>query len=123
LALLPGVVMVGAAVLAQTPGSAPAESLPKKSYTNKTMFRLPVRIDEPARGSVQEIRLYVKRGTGDWACEQTAPPTQSFFAYHAAHDGEYWFTVVTVNKQGQANPADVAREPPSLIVVVDTQAP
>src|SRR5262245_34518893 len=117
-------VMVGAAVLAQSPGATmAADSLPKKSYTNKTMFRLPVRIDEPSRGSVQEIRLYVKRGTGEWACEQTAPPTQSFFAYHAPQDGEYWFTVVTVNKQGQANPADVTREPPSLVVVVDTQAP
>ena len=124
LLLLPGVVMVGAAVLAQGPGAAPpADALPKKTYTNKSMLRLPLRIDESARSAVREVRLYVKMGVGDWSCAAVAPPMQSHFAYQAPRDGEYWFSVVTVDQSGQANPPDVGRELPNLIVVVDTQMP
>ncbi|HMF14865.1 MAG TPA: hypothetical protein VKE94_21265, partial [Gemmataceae bacterium] len=41
----------------------------------------------------------------------------------APSDGEYWFTVVLVDKAGIATPADVTRQPPGLVVVVDTQRP
>src|SRR5262249_26240403 len=124
LLLLPGVVMVGAAVLAQGSGAAPpADALPKKTYTNKSILRLPLRIDESARSTVREVGLYVKMGVGDWGCAAVAPPMQSHFAYQVPRDGEYWFSVVTVDQSGQANPPDVGKEPPNLIVVVDTQMP
>src|SRR5205823_4410745 len=43
--------------------------------------------------------------------------------FRAAQDGEYWFAFVTVDKAGNLAPADLDKEPPGLIVVVDTQAP
>jgi hypothetical protein len=45
------------------------------------------------------------------------------FTYRASHDGEYWFTVVSVDQQGRGIPADVTREEPGLVVVLDTQQP
>src|SRR5262249_32286638 len=101
----------------------PADSLPKKSYTNKTTFRLPVSIDEATRASLQEVRLYVKKAPGEWMCATAAPASQRYFEYQVSQDGEYWVSVATVSRAGQISPPDVSREPPSLIVVVDTQLP
>ena len=43
--------------------------------------------------------------------------------FRPPQDGEYWFTVVTVDKSGKQNPADLSQETPGLIVVVDRQPP
>src|SRR4051794_6346886 len=101
---------------ARDPGSG-------KIYTKSTMFDLPVNIDERARGSLQRVILYVKIDQGPWAETQSASPAQNKFHYRAAQDGEYWFSVVTVDRSGLPTPRDVSREPPGLMVVVDTQAP
>lgn len=94
-----------------------------KTYTNKTFFHLPIEIDKKARASVREVILYVKEGTGSWLKKEVAPATQSHFTYQVAKDGEYWFSVVTVDTMGRSNPADVTKEPPALVVVVDTTPP
>lgn len=96
---------------------------PMKTYTNKTFFHLPIEIDARSRELLREIVLYVKSGAGNWERKVVAPPAQDHFSYKVAQDGEYWFNVVTVDKQGRANPADVTREAPALMVVVDTQPP
>jgi len=116
--LLSGVVFCGTALRAQAPANA------GKIYTRKTSFKLPVKIDDKDRATLDKIQLYVKNGPNAmWALKATAPATQSDFAYHVEHDGEYWFSVVTVDKNGRATPADVAHEPPGLMVVVDTHSP
>jgi len=117
--VLSGVALLGASAHAQ-----PAPGSPGKIYTRRTAFRLPVKIDDKDRAALDKVQLYVKNGPSEpWVCKVTAPPTQPDFTYHVDHDGEYWFSVVTLDKNGKATPADVSREPPGLVVVVDTQAP
>jgi hypothetical protein len=94
-----------------------------KIYTRSTVFDLPVNIDERVRGSLKKVILYAKIDQGPWAEAQTASPMQNKFHYRAAQDGEYWFSVVTVDHSGVPLPRDVSKEPPGLMVVVDTQPP
>jgi hypothetical protein len=96
---------------------------PKKYFSRKTSFRIPVRIDEQERDSLKELRLFVRTPDGDWVCKDHAGVTQTAFSFHADRDGEYCFCIVTVDKTGKAAPEDPSREEPGLIVVVDTQTP
>ena len=114
LALLPGLALLAAAVQGQAPADV---------YTQKTNFKLPIRIDDKDRATIQEVRLYVKMGAlGQWQ-SVSIPPAQSVFNYQAQQDGEYWFNVATVDRMGRQTPADMNNEPPKLIVVVDTRPP
>src|SRR5262249_5168802 len=45
------------------------------------------------------------------------------FTYQVPRDGEYWFAMVTIDKQGKAYPSDLRAEPPGLVVVIDTVVP
>jgi hypothetical protein len=85
--------------------------------------RLPVAIEDAARAGLQAIQLYVKQGHGDWQLKATAPATQKFFQYHPTEDGEYGFTVATVDLAGHVNPPDVRQQPPMLVLIVDRQKP
>ncbi|MCI0463795.1 MAG: hypothetical protein L0Z62_43225 [Gemmataceae bacterium] len=110
---------------AQHPAAAQGTGEPAggKIYTNKTAFQLPIRIEDRARGNLREVVLWVKTGSGQWMRADSVHPTQKEFFYKAAHDGEHWFSVVTVDHAGLTNPRDVAQEPPQLVVVVDTVQP
>src|SRR6266568_6429761 len=59
LALLPGLAFLATAVHGQTPAGA---SGPRRVYTQKTNFKLPIRIDDKDRPNILEVRLYVKYG-------------------------------------------------------------
>ncbi len=114
--------------LAAAPAPAQSANAPRKVYTNRQLFTLPVRIDERDRAALKELRFYVKclQGgprPGEWVCAETALPNKTKFPYQAAADGEYWFAFVTVDRSGRVAPANLDREPPGLIVVVDTKAP
>ena len=103
-------------------GQAPAA--PRKIYTNKPAFKLPLRVDDKDRERLQEVQLYVREGSGGtWEKKDSVAPTQKEFVFRPAQDGEYWFTVVTVDKSGKQNPPDLSQETPGLIVVVDRQPP
>jgi hypothetical protein len=114
-------------------GRVPAQGLPappdgdsqaaKKHYTNNSTFKLPVQIEPAERARLQEVRLYVKHGAAEWKLQDTAVPSQQFFYYKAPDEGEYAFSLVTVDRAGRANPPDVRREPPMLVVTVDRQPP
>lgn len=112
------------AVMAQTPATARAPaSMPKRIYTKTTEFKLPIQMDEKSRASLERVCLYVKNGTGDWVRQETGPVTMPYFLYRVPQDGEYWFSLTTIDKAGKMSPADVSLEPPSLRVLVDTKAP
>ena len=119
LILMSGIVLGGSA-LAQSPT---ATQLPKMTYTKNTIFHLPVQMDERTRANVREVCLYVKSGSGDWVRQETGLPTMTQFSYKVPRDGEYWFSLVTIDKAGRMTPADVSQEAPGLRVTVDTQAP
>lgn len=100
-----------------------AAKLPKMTYTKNTVFHLPVQMDERTRANLREVCLYVKAGASDWVRQETGVPTMSHFSYKVPRDGEYWFSLVTIDKTGRSTPGDVSQEPPGLRVTVDTQAP
>jgi hypothetical protein len=102
---------------AHAPGSSTVIPL------NRTRFNLPIKMDENARSKVKKVRLYVKVGSADWIQDQEAGPGVQSFTYNAAQDGEYWFTVATVDKLGHQVPADPGKQPPQLRVIVDTHPP
>ena len=112
---------VVARAVAQTPKA------PRTVYTNRTTFSLPVKIDERDRAELSEVKFYVRMvqggSKGQWVCKETAPPSQSKFTFRAPLDGEYWFAFATIDKAGLVAPADLDKQPPGLIVVVDTKAP
>jgi hypothetical protein len=107
----------------QSAASAPANVRRDKIYTNKNLFHLPVQIDAKTRGTLREVRLYVKIGAADWVLQETGHPGITHFSYRTGPDGEYWFSVVTVDRNGRQTPPDVRQEGPGLMVVVDTQEP
>lgn len=95
----------------------------KKTFTKTTTFKLPIQMDERIRANLKEVQLYVKSGNGDWVRQEAVPPTTPHFDYRVPGDGEYWFSLVTVDKFGKMSPSDVANEPPALRVIVDTRPP
>ena len=110
------------------PGIGPTEQpcqapLPKMTYTKNTVFHLPVQMEDRTRANLREVCLYVKSGTGDWVRQETGLPGIAHFSYKVPRDGEYWFSLVTIDKAGKMTPADVSQDPPGLRVMVDTQPP
>jgi hypothetical protein len=109
---------------AEGPDAAPTKQPVTKSYLNKHTIQLPILIEERARSLVQEIHLYTKdQPSAPWMLRDKVGASQTSFTFKAPRDGEYWFTMVTVDNRGQRFPADVTKEEPGLIVVVDTQKP
>jgi hypothetical protein len=103
---------------------ARAQELPPKSYMNKDVFYLPVKIEDRVRANLREVQLYSKDNPNKhWVLQERATPNQTYFTFRAPHEGEYWFTVVTVDKSGRLTPNDLRKEGPGLIVVRDTQMP
>jgi hypothetical protein len=120
LALVPVLTHAAVASAQGTPADGP-----HKHYTAKADFGLPININEQARPTIQEVQLWMKRPTGDWQRIDSAKPSQPQFQYRAPQDGEYWFTLVTVDNKGMPTPADLNRLAADTIVmvVVDTQPP
>ena len=116
-------VALGQRSFAQAPGGPVQGQNQKKIYTNKQEFHLPVRLPEEHRASLKEMCLYVKSAQFDWTRQDSVPPNGTRFTYHVPLDGEYFFTVVTVDKSGRPIPSDVRTVQPGLRVVVDTQPP
>ncbi|MSQ93746.1 MAG: hypothetical protein EXR98_04230 [Gemmataceae bacterium] len=100
--------------------TAPVE----RNFLNKNLIRLPIEMDQQIRKAIKEIHLYVKdQPSSPWTLKDKVGAAEKSFTFQAPRDGEYWFTMVTVDKQGRSHPADVRTEAPGLAVVIDTQAP
>lgn len=99
------------------------DSTTGKVYTRRTLFELPVNIEAKMRANLKEVALFVKVLPGQWVQQEVAPPTITKFTYQAPQDGEYWFLVAIVDRNGRRTPADLNQEPPQLMVVVDTRPP
>src|SRR5262249_9749096 len=109
---------------AQSPSNAPDTMQPlKKIYTRAPQFRLPFNLEEPERVRMGDVQLCVRSGDDPGAKREPAGPASTLFSFRAPRDGEYWFPVVIVEKRGNSVPADVTRQPPGLVVVVDTVSP
>jgi hypothetical protein len=108
----------------QASAQVPAARTPNKIYTRSKIFCLPVALDDKERDTLGEVQLYVKQGPNEpWVLKDTASPTRSEFDYRVTQDGEYWFTIATLEKNRQPVAIDTSHMTPGIIVVVDTQAP
>ncbi len=105
----------------QTP--IPESAMPKKTLTRSKTFDLPILMDDQLRANVAEVHLYVKTPTTDWYRQDVGPGSLKKFTYRVQQDGEYWFSLVTVDRQGKNTPANFRSEAPGLRVVIDTAAP
>ena len=93
-------------------------------YMRHSVFRIPINVDPTKAATIRELRLLVSKDRGaTWKHLKTATPTQPAFTYRAGVDGEYWFSLVRVDKQGNVEPSNVRRQPPGLKVVLDTKSP
>ena len=119
-----GAALLGTASLAtaQTP-SITAAKLPKQHFTRSQSFDLPIVMEQDYRVSLSEIRLYVKTPTTGWKLQESVAPHATRFNCKVTQDGEYWYTLATVDRAGRMTPADVNLEPPSQRVVIDTILP
>ena len=94
------------------------------SFFSRGTVHLPIQIDDQVRPLIQEVQLYVKEGPeANWELKEKAPGTQHMFTYRTDREGEYWFNLAYVDRAGRAVPADITKEPPGLIVVVDSTPP
>lgn len=94
-------------------------------HTSKPRFRIPFRYDpaELRRISATQLVLYVSNDRGiKWRKSQSVAPEDGRFTFTAPNDGEYWFAVRTLSKDGSISPAGNTVEP-GLRVVVDTSPP
>jgi hypothetical protein len=114
--------LAGSALRANPPAGEPAGN---KHYTRDAVFRLPIRIEDKARSTIKEVQLYVKVGQGEWQFKEKAPSSQEAFKFKAPQDGEYCFTLVTVDTKGFATPSDLTHLAADdiVVVVVDTEPP
>ncbi len=118
-----GAALLGSAsvAMAQPAGMTTAAVAPKH-YTKSQSFDLPVRMDADFRAQLSEIRLYMRAPGASWKLQEQGSPQMTKFQCRVSQDGEYWYTLVTVDRQGRPSIADVNVEPPSQRVVVDTTA-
>jgi hypothetical protein len=121
-----------AAALAATPAAAPSggparlgDNPPNSPiFTRQTLFSIPFRIDtsDPASRDIAEIQLYVSTNRGaSWRLYERAEPQRRSFPFRAGGDGEYWFSLRTIDRAGQVRPQNASG--PGLRVIVDTMPP
>jgi len=104
--------------------ASPITSLPDPIPTRQTFFSIPFTVPPPADASQApvEVRLYVSADAGgSWALAGHVEPKQTSFSYRAPRDGEYWFAIRTVDRQGHIRPDHSSG--PELRVIVDTLPP
>jgi hypothetical protein len=116
------------AVQTSEAGAQPAavqDAVPvQRNYLNKSIIQLPIQINEQSRSLIAEIHLYVKdHPSAPWTMRDKVGPATKAFTFQVPRDGEYLFTMVTMDKQGRGYPTDLRNEPPGLVVVIDTQPP
>ena len=71
-------------------------------HVNSKDLEIPVRIDPSRQGEIKELILHYSSDLGQtWhQASPGLPPSQTAFTFHAPNDGQYWFQVSIVDKQG-----------------------
>jgi hypothetical protein len=100
------------------------QALPEPILSGKSEFRIPYQYDpaEIQRLGAQQIQLFVSTNQGAlWQKVQAVRPQSGRFQFRAPADGDYWFSVQTIDSQNRAHPG--GQKKPGLIVRVDTTRP
>ncbi len=123
------IVSAAASSLAQAPPLPPqAVAQPPSSgriptqVTRMVVFSIPFAPPADVYPRAVEVQLFVSDDGGrNWRLVNRANPSRKQFTFRAPRDGDYFFSVRTLNEAGQVTPA--TRPRPELRVVVDTVAP
>lgn len=92
--------------------------------TRQLAFTIPYQIERPQQISHEpaEVQLHVSSDRGaNWRLSTKVDPAQGSFYFRAPADGEYWFTVLTVDRSGQVRPSWAQAQ--ILRVLVDSSPP
>lgn len=115
---------VGVAAPETGAGGQQAPASPLATFTRQNAFTIPFRI-EPAQAPSQqpvEVQLHVSTNGGStWELASRVKPDKGAFVFRAPRDGEYWYSIRTVDAQGTVRPE--GSPVPQLKVTVDTVAP
>ncbi len=105
------------------PNAASPAAMPEPIYWKQHLFLIPYQWGSAAEpGAAQVVWLLVSKDRGTtWQKISEAKPEVKAFNYRAGADGEYWFAVRTIDKQGRAWPPGPYQ--PELRVIVDTTLP
>jgi hypothetical protein len=115
-----GLTTLALAGLLMVPGQGSDEPKP----VNQRTIQLPINYDPSQRNEVRECLLFMNKGGADrWEQVRQATAEATSFEYTMPSDGIYWFSLMTVDKQGRRDPTDIATAPVGLKVLVDTIAP
>ncbi len=104
--------------------ASPITFLPDPIPTRQTYFSIPFTVPPPADASQApvEVRLYASADAGgSWSLAGHVDPKEKSFSYRAPRDGEYWFAIRTVDRQGHIRPDHSSG--PELRVIVNTLPP
>lgn len=98
-------------------------ALPEPVYWSQQLFLIPYKWDSGSTATgASAVKLYLSRDRGQtWSEISDAKPEVQFFNYHAPGDGEYWFSMRTIDSVGRAWPEGPHQA--ELRVIVDTQNP
>ena len=102
---------------------AAGATLPEPVYWSQQLFLIPYKWDSGSTATgASAVKLYLSRDRGQtWQEISDAKPEVQFFNYHAPSDGEYWFSMRTIDSAGRAWPDGPHQA--ELRVIVDTQNP
>jgi beta-lactamase regulating signal transducer with metallopeptidase domain len=102
-------------------GQGAATMSPPLSIDRK-QFAIPIQLDPAQAGNVREVQLYSSTDAGEtWKQVATQSPPVGAFVFNAPNDGDYWFSVCVVDRDGKRTPEDVRGQAPGLKVRVNTR--
>jgi RNA polymerase sigma factor (sigma-70 family) len=85
-------------------------------------IKFPINFHPDRRGEIRELELHVSRDKGKcWELCSRVGPDKNWLEFRAPADGEYWFALVIIDKDGKKEPPDVAKGRPAMKVVVKTK--
>jgi hypothetical protein len=122
LALAAGLGLASAAQAQPTPRPLPSSGGVSKYVVKSATFHLPFKMDRNTLAQVREMHLWMRDAAGLWKLVDRVPPTANFFTCRVPRDGEYGFSIVTIDARGVPSPADVTRRPAELHIIVETQS-
>jgi len=109
-----------ATLLVLTLGQTPSDVF----FSNQRNYRIPIDIAPAVRQELRELLLFASSDQGrNWQQVAVVPADRDAFVFHAPTDGEYWFKVAAVTRQGKQEPENINQGPPQQKMVVDTLKP
>ncbi len=97
--------------------------LPNDVYEIETrQFAIPIRSKPDELAKMKKVRLFVSEDRGkSWKHKKDYKPTDKRAIFTAPHDGQYWFAVQVVLKDGNREPAERDDLVPAMKVFVNSE--